>query len=383
MPPIDDLHLYLEDRLPLLELDSHGQIIPSSQARLRQWLEIAQRTLSGYTAQACVIRRTRSGEQVGSQVRRWSENRFLPLQPPAEMGRTLMLGQDGLLYLRQRDGQRSLRHNPEEEIVDEIYAYQPLENPSLSQLEMLRHQVLLALYPLGYASWPQLSPSERERLVSHAGSGREAQTALAALYSEDQIPSLELFLGPLTSPQMRQEVWQMGVEGQLQLNPQVLAWILRHPQWNRHPQLVQRARHLLAQHSAQTALLIFHPDRHLRQRLADLLDNVPVLLEWLSLEDDLEVRAHLLLSLERLNDLERILACLEEPAPPEASPVTESKPPQPKEIPPSVVGWVLANWRRAPTPTQWQLLLKALERDLGDKNKAALRSKLQAAGFKV
>ena len=66
-----------------------------------------------------------------------------------------------------------------------------------------------------------------------------------------------------------------------------------------------------------------------------------------------------------------------------ASPVTESKPPQPKEIPPSVVGWVLANWRRAPTPTQWQLLLKALERDLGDKNKAALRSKLQAAGFKV
>ena len=357
-----DLQEYLKNDLPTLVLNSEGIPFETSKLRQEEWLSIAANNLTDFAKQPCVVRRTCVDGLTQNEVRRWSEAQFLPLQSYSENSpNPLFLGDDSHLYLRMLHGRRSLRRNPGDEIVDDVYIYELVENPLESQLEQVRCKFIATFYKVGYANWSNLSVAERLALVSYQGGGVDAKTALDQLYDGDQIPSLELFLGHAAPNHMRREVWNLGASGELHLNAHSLVWLLKRFDWNTNASVVTMTKTIMAENNEEAIQFITHPNPLIRQHLADLIENKAVLLDWLKFETNETVRRHIFLSLEQFTSISELVKWLAEP-----------------DHSPEVIGWVLASWNRGFSSEQEiKALRQALRYPLGKANLKSIKEKLR------
>jgi len=354
--------LNLDDLVVMLLLPS-PQTDPTG---VRRWLEVAARNLEGYQAQPSVIRRSRNLQGTQAEARRCTTEFYLPLTPATPRRETLMLTRDGILTLRRLEGQRNLRRRPDDTIIDEIYEFRPLEQPTPVQLDVVRQRVLQRLYTVGYHHWDSLPAEHRRELARFGGNWQDASAALATCQGDDRVETLQLFLGPEAAPGLRQEVREAGLAGQLRPGVDVLAWLLAQPDWNLQPGLVAMARTAVQDEPARAWTLNAHPNPQVRLRLADLFEAPADWLSWLARETDDQVRNRILLAMERRHepaDLVDRLVCEKDPVHREA------------------LGWALVHWNRGISRRQdWQALNRALFSGIGRENRTRLKEKLARNG---
>ncbi len=342
MSELTDLQEFLKSDLPVLEFNNLGLPTSDSQNQQEHWLRLAASNLRGFNKQPCVVRRSIKYNDVQTEVRRWSEENFLPLKNENETSVTLFIGEDACLYQSILDGQRILRHDPGDEIVEDIYIYNRIDNPLGIQLERIRCLVISVLYEIGYINWPCLSTAERLALVSHKSGSAEAKQALDSLYEGDQTSTLEMFLGHATNEKIKQEIWEAGKRGKFRLNTKAMLWLLKRPDWNTNSCVTFMALGIAAEHPQETSQLMLHPNNLVRLHLADLIDNMEVLLEWLGWENNPAVRRRILLSLQRTTSPAALISKIKAT---EASGTVASQSTKTK-FNSEIIGWVLANWRQ-------------------------------------
>lgn len=361
MSELTDLQEFLSGRLPMLELNGNGNPTVKSSEQQKSWLCKAVSRLKGFSVQPCVIRRTRLQDVCHSEVSRNSEMRFLPAGTAASSSSpVLMLGEDGNLYMRVLDGQRTLRSNPDENITDDIYEYRPVENPAPAQLEQIRKMAVAALYKTGYAEWTELTKKEQKLLVRSEGGSDDAIAALSLLKDGSQAEALELFLGDGASERMRNELWEAGAEGRLPLNGASLAWFLQRADWHAAPAIFQIARSIAADNPEEASKLTRHPNETVRMHLADLPDNSASLLEWLKTESSIPVRQHILMSLQRVTTAADL-----------ARTITGGDKDQLQ-----AAGWALAHWQQSFSDSEWELMKEVVKYPIGKANADRLKTKI-------
>lgn len=355
VPQLQDLAVLL-----LLPRPEEGE------AGIAAWLAAAARNLEGYRPQPSVIRRSRDEHGMRVEARRWTTEPFLPLTYAGQPRESLMLAPDGRLVQCRLDGERHLRRKPNDTIVDEIYALDPLRTPTAEQLGVVRNRALAGLYPLGYRHWGQLLPEQRLELARFGGSWQDAQAALADVDGADRVETLQLFLGPEAAPQLRADVQDAGLRGDLRPGTDVLAWLLAQPDWNLQPGLVAMARTAVQDEADKAWLLNRHPNPQVRLRLADLFDGAADWLGWLAQETDGQVRDRILRALERRHAPAELVEQL----------LTEKD-----GIRREALGWALVHWNGGITRTQdWEALNRALFTGIGRENRARLKDKLARQG---
>ncbi|MGI5843670.1 MAG: HEAT repeat domain-containing protein [Candidatus Xenobium sp.] len=353
---------HLEDLVCLL-------ILPPSEGNREEvscWLEVAVRNLEGFRPQPSVIRRSHNVMGARAEARRWTTESFLPLTPTNPRRETLMLGSDGWLHLCRLEGQRNLRQRPNDTIVDEIYEFQRLENPTPAQLDVVRQRVLLRLFPVGYQQWDLLSTQHRQELVRFGGGWQDAGAALERCEGIERVETLQLFLDQHAAESLRQEVQHAGLQGRLRPGVDVLAWLLAQPDWNLQPGLVAMARSAVQDSPEEAWELSRHPNPQVRLRLADLFENPADWLSWLARETDDRVRDRILRVLERRYDPADLVDQLHS----EKDPVRRE-----------ALGWALVHWNRGITRNQdWKALNRALSSGIGRENRTRLKEKLARQG---
>lgn len=377
MSELTDLQEFLKSDLPVLEFGSTGIPTSISQRRQEEWLRLASDNLRSFGKQPCVVRRSIKDNDTQAEVRRWSEELFLLIEDKNNDCTDLFMGEDANLYQRSLDGQRILRHDPGDEIIEDIYVYTKVDNPLGVQLELVRCQVIDVLYEVGYANWPCLSTAERLALVSHKSGSAEAKQALDSLYDGDQTSTLEMFLGHTAEEKFKHEVWEAGKRGKFRLNAKALLWLLKRPDWNTNSCVTFMALGIAAEHPQETSQFMLHPNNLIRLRLADLIDNTDVLLEWLGWENNSYVRRRILLSLQRTTSpaalVSKIKSCQN------VSPATKAKS---AELDPEIIGWVLANWRQGFVENDIKTaLLAALQLPIGENNQKKIKDLLKQYRF--
>lgn len=336
----------------------------AGEAGVAAWLAAAARNLEGYRAQPSVIRRSRNVNGVRAEARRWTTEPFLPL---TAVGReSLMLAPDGRLVLCRLDGERHLRRKPNDTIVDEIYELDPLRDPTPEQLVVVRERALTVLYPIGYRHWGQLLPEQRQELARFGGSWQDAQAALGDVDGADRVETLQLFLGPEAAADLRADVQDAGLRGDLRPGTDVLAWLLAQPDWNLQPGLVAMARTAVQDEPEKAWALNRHPNPQVRLRLADLIEGPADFLGWLAQETEGQVRDRILRALERRHSPADLVEQL-----------LNEKDPVRREA----LGWALVHWSRGITRNQdWDALNRALFTSIGRENRARLKDKLARQG---
>lgn len=353
---------HLEDLVELLILPP-VQEGPSEVAR---WLEIASRNLEGFQPQPSVIRRFYNARGIQAEARRWTTEPYLPLTPTTPRRETLMLSREGSLHMRRLEGQRNLRRRPDDAIVDEIYEFQSLDNPTPAQLDVVRQRVLRGLFPTGYQKWDLLSERHRQELVRFGGGWQDAVAALECCEGSERVESLKLFLGPQAADSLRQEVQLAGLEGRLRPGVDVLAWLLAQPDWNLQPGLVAMARSAVQDDPENAWALNRHPNPQVRLRLADLFEGPADWLSWLAQETEARVRDRILRAMERRHDPADLVDQLQR----EKDPVRRE-----------ALGWALVHWNRGITRSQdWRALNRALYSGIGPENRNRLKEKLARQG---
>lgn len=329
------------------------------------WLKAAARLLKGYSTQAEIIRRYYKESQTKVEVKRWSEEKYLPLTVPAPRASLLMLTADGRLVMRTLSEKRYLRRKPGDIIVDETYAFEVLDAPSEKCFLIIRRRIVMSLYKLGYENWTNLDRECREILVDMAGSWQDAAAALEQCEGNDRVETLQLFLSPQANEDLRNGLLQAGMEGSLHPGAEVLPWLLSTADWNMQQGLVALARAAAADNLEMAWKLTDHPNQQIRLRLADLIEKGD-LLGWLLKETDEEVRKRILLNIERNLTPRNILAKIS---------IENDKSRR------EVLGWALANWSTGITdPADWEALNKALFAGIGKKNKDKLKEMLSQHG---
>ncbi|MCR5661453.1 MAG: hypothetical protein K6G50_04915 [bacterium] len=338
--------------------------IPEPSA-VNEWLKAASRLMRGYSTQAEIIRRYINDSQTKVEVKRWSEDKYLPLTTPAPRANLLMLRADGCLIMRSLNEKRYLRRKPDDKIVDETYIFEQIDNPSEKCFLIIRRRIVLDLYKLGYENWTKLDRECREVLVDMAGNWQDAALALKQSEGNDRVETLQLFLGPQANAELQQGILQAGISGELHPGTEVLPWLLSTADWNMQQGLVALARNAAADDLEKAWSLTDHPNQQIRLRLADLIEKGD-LLGWLLKEPDEDVRKRILLSIERNLTPRNILAKISI---------------EPDKSRREVLGWALANWSTGITdPADWDALNKALFADIGKKNIAKLKEMLSQHG---
>lgn len=326
----------------------------------------AAQSLKGFSTQACVLRRSNNHGICQIEVRRWSNEEYLPLSNPAAGADMLLLGADGMLVLRRMDGTRQLRNKPEDQIVDEIYVFNRVVEPTSAQLNAVRRRAIGMLYPLGYENWLSLTAKQRRILVSFAGRWENAALALEQCQGRDRVEALQLFLGPHAAKSLRNEVITAGAQGRLRPGADVLAWLLAQSDWNLNPGLVNMAQSAVEDEPEKAWALTTHPNPQIRLRLADIYTASGDLLGWLMQEQDLAVRGRVLLAIERRLLPRHLVAQIK-----------KEKDHSRREA----LGWALVHWSTGISQLQdWQAMNRALFEPIGSKNKAELKDKLNQHG---
>ena len=378
MSELTDLQEFLKSDLPVLEFNNAGFPTTASQNRQEHWLRLAAANLRGFDKQPCVVRRCTKYNDVQTEIRRWSEENYLPIKNKDESSGNLFMGEDACLYRSILDGQRVLRHDPGDEIVEDIYVYSKIDNPLGMQLESVRCGVIDVLYAIGYLNWPCLSTAERLALVSHKSGSAEAKQALDSLYDGDQTSTLEMFLGHAANEKIRQEIWEAGKRGKFRLNTKAMLWLLKRPDWNTKSCVNFMALGIAAEHPQEVSQLMLHPNNLVRLHLADLIDNTEVLLEWLSWENNPAVRRRILLSLQRTTSPTALVSKLKQ-AQNEKSTATQSGN---NKIKSEIVGWVLANWRQGFTDDSIKTALQeAASLPIGENNQKKIKDLIKQYAF--
>ncbi len=378
MSELTDLQEFLKSDLPVLEFNQADFPTLASQNRQEEWLRLAANNLRGFSKQPCVVRRHTTYNEVQTEVRRWSEENFLPIKGQDEAISTLFMGESASLYQSVLDGQRLLRHDPGDEIVEDIYIYNKIDNPLGIQLESVRCLVIDRLYEVGYLNWPCLSTAERLALVAHKSGTLEAKQALNSLYEGDQTSTLEMFLGHTTNEKVRQEIWEAGKRGKFRLNTKAMLWLLKRPDWNTNSCVTFMALGIAAEHPQETSKLMLHPNNLIRLHLADLIDNTEVLLEWLSWEDNPAVRRRILLSLQRTTSPAALVSKIKNAQKVELAATKGEK----GQVNYEVIGWVLANWRQGFIDESIKLALQeATTLPIGDNNQKKIKDLIKQYAF--
>ncbi len=378
MSELTDLQEFLKSDLPVLEFNNAGFPTSASQNRQERWLNLAAVNLRGFGKQPCVVRRCTKHNDVQTEVRRWSEENFLLIKSKDESYGALFMGEDACLYQSVLDGQRVLRHDPGDEIVEDIYIYNKIDNPLGIQLESVRCRVIDVLYEIGYLNWPCLNTAERLALVSHKSGSAEAKQALDSLYDGDQTSTLEMFLGHTSNEKIRQEIWEAGKRGKFRLNTKAMLWLLKRPDWNTNSCVTFMALGIAAEHPQETSKLMLHPNNLVRLHLADLIDNTEVLLEWLGWENNPAVRRRILLSLQRATSPAALVAKIKSTINAKSVATKSEKAQNNLEI----IGWVLANWRQGFIDESIKTALQEAENlPIGENNQKKIKDLIKQYAF--
>ncbi|MGM9992507.1 MAG: hypothetical protein ACI376_06645 [Candidatus Bruticola sp.] len=371
MSELTDLQEFLKNDLPILEFSNTGLPTASSQKHQERWLQLARQNMHGFSQQACVIRRCIQNEKVQLEIRRRSEENYLLIKTKHYASSDLFMGDNGYLYERVLDGQRVLRHNPGDEIIEDIFVFNLIENPLEAHLERVRCMMIELLYKTGYSNWPLLSATERLALAEHQSSSAEVQIALESLYDSDQTSTLEMFLGDGADEKIRHEILEAGKYGKLRLNIKALGWLLKRPDWNTNSSIISMAQSITAENPKETAHFMIHPNALIRLRLADLVESTEALLQWLSWESHPTVRLHILFSLQKTISptalTDRLTKTLKK--------FTTSKK-DGANLPPEceIIGWVLANWRQGLLDeSNRAAFIKAADLPIGEQNQKKIQ----------
>ncbi|MBQ7501802.1 hypothetical protein IJT93_03685 [bacterium] len=362
---MNDLQEFLSPRLPTLKVGSHGTPYPDSVRLLDKWLKTAVRHLSGFENQPCVVRHAVKNPSISDEIRRRSEDKYL------QIGTTdaypLLVNEEGRLFIRELDGQRVIHPGTNDELIDNIFKYTPIDIPQPDQLEQIRCLLISKLYKVGYSNWSDLSGEERAELVSREGGGPEAALALELLKDGDQIETLELFVSEKANKNMQKEIWLCGAKGELSLNAGTLGWFLRNPDWSGSDNLQNIAKHIVSSYAEEASRYILHPNSAVRLHLADLIDNADSLLDWLKIENVYTVRHRILMQLQTLVSVQDLVMKLK----------AVSKGSSPDKELSEVIGWVLANWTFAAASDQdLAAFAEATGFNIGKANIQALKTAL-------
>ncbi|MGM9997962.1 MAG: hypothetical protein ACI38Q_00965 [Candidatus Bruticola sp.] len=378
MSELTDLQEFLKSDLPILEFNSAGLPRAASQKRQECWLQLARNNMRGFSQQACVVRRNIKNEEVQIEIRRRSEESFIPVKTKNYPSSDLFMGEDSRLYGRILDGQRVLRHNPGDEIIEDIFLFSLIENPLEAHLERVRCMMIDLLYKEGYANWPLLSATERLALAEHHGSSADVQIALDSMYDADQTSTLEMFLGDGANEKLRREVLEAGRYGKLHLNAKSLGWLLKRPDWNTNSSIILMAQSVATENPGETAQFTLHPNILIRLRLADLVEDTDLLLNWLSWEDNPTVRLHILFSLQKIVSPASLLDRLNKLQNETCNDETKSNSQTKCEI----IGWVLSNWPQGLLEeNDREIFTKAALMPIGEQNRKKIQDSMKRYSF--